>query len=75
VRFEAWRRVADPVDATKDGKEGARTQPALDLLSADPGAQQLAPGDHAVGTSRHFGQFLLDSGDFHPYTGAKSPMR
>jgi hypothetical protein len=66
VRFDAGCSVADAVDAAKDSDKGTGTQPALDLLGADPGAQQLTTGDHAVGTSRHFGQFLLDSGDFHP---------
>jgi hypothetical protein len=48
VRLDARRRVTHPVDAAKDGNEGARTQPALDLLSADSRSQQLPPGDYAM---------------------------
>jgi hypothetical protein len=59
------------VDAAKDSKEGTRNQPAVDLPGADPGAQELPPGDHAVRAARQSGQFLLDSGRFPPYMGAK----
>ena len=59
------------VGAAKDSEKGTRTQAALDLLSADSSAQQLPPGDHAVGAARQSGQLPLDSGRFPPYMGAK----
>ena len=71
MRVHAGGRVTHAVDAAKDSKEGTGKQPAVDLLGADPGAEQLAAGDHAVAAARQSGQFPLDSGRFPPYTGAK----
>ena len=71
MRLDAGGCVTYAVDAAKDSKEGTGEQPAVNLLGADPGAEQLAAGDHAVAAARQSGQFPLDSGRFPPYTGAK----
>ncbi len=41
-------RVADAVDASVDGDQGALSDPQIDLFGAQPGLEKLCPGHHTV---------------------------
>jgi hypothetical protein len=66
--------VADAVNPTKDGNEGARPDPVHDLMARDPCPQQLRSGNDAMRAGGQAGNFFLSSGRFVGHWPYKSAM-